>query len=190
MVVRAVCLALASACASCAAAPPGGTQIPNAPLVGPRGEALGVRGLAELSALTVLVFFSPDCDCLTEHDARLVAIADAYRSRGVRLFMVDSEARGSLERDAAEGRRRRYSFPILLDRSARVADLLGAEYSSYAVVIDASGRVRYRGGIDSDKLHLHDDATPYLRNALDDLLSGREPRLTEGKALGCALQRW
>jgi hypothetical protein len=149
-----------------------------------------VRGLSELSALTVLVFFSPDCDCLTEHDARLRAIADAYRSRGVRLFMVDSERRGSLERDAAEGRRRGYSFPILLDRGARVADLLGAEYATYAVVIDSKGRVRYRGGIDSDKLHLHDDATPYLRNALDDLLSDREPRLTEGKALGCALQRW
>jgi hypothetical protein len=165
-------------------------QIPNAPLVGPHGEALGVRGISELSRFTVLVFFSPDCDCLTEHDARLVAIADVYRLRGVRLFMVDSEARGSLVRDAAEGRRRGYSFPILLDRGARVADLLGAQYSTYTVVIDANVRVRYRGGIDSDKLHLHDDATPYLRNALDDLLSDREPRLTEGKALGCALQRW
>jgi hypothetical protein len=50
--------------------------------------------------------------------------------------------------------------------------------------------VHYRGGIDSDRIHLHDDRTPYLEQALDDLLAHREPRVAEGKSLGCALQKW
>jgi hypothetical protein len=52
------------------------------------------------------------------------------------------------------------------------------------------GIVRYHGGLDSDRNELHDDALPYLGNALDDLLAGKSPRTAESKALGCALQTW
>jgi hypothetical protein len=58
------------------------------------------------------------------------------------------------------------------------------------VVLDREGHVLYRGGIDSDKQRLHSDATPFLRNALDDLLAGRAPLRPEGKTLGCVLRRW
>ena len=55
-------------------------------------------------ALTVLVFFSPDYHCLSAYEPRLLALFDAHRPRGVQVIMVDSEARGSLARDAAEAR--------------------------------------------------------------------------------------
>lgn len=104
--------------------------------------------------------------------------------------MIDSEVRGSIERDRDEGRKRGYSFPILLDPGAKLADSLRAEYATYSVILDSQGRIRYRGGIDTDATHLHADATPYLRSALEDLLQGRAPRVTESTALGCALQKW
>ena len=49
------------------------------------------------------------------------------------------------------------------------------------MVLDAAGRVHYRGGIDSDKTHLHDDSDAYLKDALDALLADREPAVTEGR---------
>jgi hypothetical protein len=137
-----------------------------------------------------LVFFSPDCHCLSVHEPRLRALFEADGPRGVQFVMVDSEVSGSPGRDAEEARRRGYAFPILVDRGGRLADALGAEYASYAVVVDSSARVHYRGGIDSDRTHLHHDRVPYLEHALDDLLDHREPRMAEGKALGCALQKW
>ena len=160
------------------------------PLVGAHGEALDARSLVRVASLTVLVFFSPDCHCLSVHEPRLRALYDAYRPRGVEFFMVDSEVRGSLERDAEEAKRRGYPFPILGNRGARLADALGAEYATFTVVFDSGGRVRYRGGIDTDKSHLHEGATTYLKDALDDLLANREPRLADGKTLGCSLQKW
>ena len=39
------------------------------------------------------------------------------------------------------------------------------------------------------KDRLHDDAQSFLRDAVEDLIAGREPRVAEGKALGCALQK-
>jgi hypothetical protein len=165
-------------------------RVPSLRLEGTGNETTDALGLVESAPLTVFVFFSPECHCLAQHEGRLRALHERYRARGVRFVMVDSEVRGSPARDHEEAERRAYPFPILYDRHARLADSLGAEYATYSVVVDRTGRVRYRGGIDSDKTHLHDSATPYLEDAIDDLLGGLAPRLAEGTTLGCALEKW
>jgi hypothetical protein len=158
--------------------------------VGPRVASIDLAALPTHGSLTVLVFFSPNCHCLALHDQRLVGLYERYHARGVDFVMVDSETSGSAENDAREATRRGYPFPIVRDPGAKLADAVGAQYASYSVVLDAHGRLRYHGGIDSDRSHLHDDAQPYLRDAIVDLLSGRSPRVAEGKTLGCALQTW
>jgi len=189
----ALVLAFGTSSASCAAstvATRGDSVVPSVALAGQGGEALDVKALAGEAAYTVFVFFSPDCHCLEQHEARLRALDAAFRPRGVHFFMVDSEVRASVERDAEVARRRGYSFPILVDRGAKLADAVGADYAAYSVVVDREGRLRFRGGIDSDRDHLRSDAVPYLSDALTDLLDGREPRIADAKAFGCALQKW
>ncbi len=176
--------------ASCAGSRTPISDVPATTLLGPGGSLVDSRGILRAAPLTVFLFFAPHCHCLDAHGARIEALYGAYHGRGVEFLMIDSEVSGSRERDDAEARRRGYPFPILLDRGAKLADALGAEYATYSVVVDAAGRVQYRGGIDSDKMHLHEDAKPYLRMALDDLLAGRAVRIPEGKTLGCALERW
>jgi hypothetical protein len=127
---------------------------------------------------------------LRAHDERLSAIANAYGARGIRFFAIDSEVGASIERDRAEAEQRRYPFPILLDERARLQKAFGAEYAGDTIVLDRDGQVRYRGGIDSDRVRLTGDATPYLSDALADLLAGRSPRVASAKVLGCALRTW
>jgi len=55
------------------------------------------------------------------------------------------------------------------------------------VVVDPAGRVVYAGGIDNERSHLTPSATPYLHDALDDILGGKPLRRAKGEALGCAL---
>ncbi len=153
------------------------------------GSSLDARGWTARARLTVFVFFSTHCHCLDAHDGRLRTLEGADRPRGVQFVMVDSEADGSPASDAAQAKRRGYHFPIMRDRGAKLADAVGAEYATYTVVADAEGRIRYRGGIDSDNVHLHEDASLYLQNALDDLLAGHPPRVPEGRTLGCALMK-
>jgi hypothetical protein len=139
-------------------------------------------------AYTVVIFFSTECHVLAVHDERVRKLAAEFAPRGVRFLGVDPEVGATLDGDRAEVERRRYPFPIALDRGGDLARSLGAAYAGYSVVLDRDGNVRYRGGIDSDRVRLRDDATPYLSDALDDLLAGKPPRVAESKALGCALR--
>lgn len=180
--------ALALALAACASArAPSTPALPPLQLVDTAGGTTTLPADLERSRLTVFIFYADHCPCFRVHEGRLRALARDYGERGVRVVLVDSEVSATVERDARAVAER--GLPaITIDRGARLADALGAGYATYSAVFDASGRLRYRGGVDSDKNVLHDDAHMFLRDALEDLLAEREPRVTEGKALGCALQ--
>jgi hypothetical protein len=139
------------------------------------------------SRLTVLFFFSAHCPCQRIHDPRVVALANTYAARGVQFLAVDSEYGSSLQNDLIEARQRAYPFPILRDDDGKLAKALDVHFATESVVIDAQGLVKYRGGIDSDKRHLHEDAKEYLRDAMEALLSGREPNPAQPKSMGCYL---
>jgi peroxiredoxin len=142
------------------------------------------------SRFTVFVFFAKGCPCFGMHEARLRELVDKFGSRGVRFVIVDSERGRTASDDAGEAQKRNLPVPVFIDPGAKLANLVGAVYATYSVVVDANGDVKYRGGIDSDKSHLRDDRAQYLADALDDLTAGRAPRRAETKTLGCALQTW
>ena len=100
--------------------------------------------------------------------------------------MVDSERHPqgtpALPTEIAPG------LPLLRDESGELARRLGALYATESYVLDPTGRVRYQGGVDSDRKYLRPDAQPYLRQALLKLLSSDAPAFATGKALGCALR--
>jgi thiol-disulfide isomerase/thioredoxin len=154
--------------------------------------SLPVRDANELtqgSAFTVVTFFSASCPSQKLHDARLVELARAYAPRGVRFVAIDAEAEAEVERDRAEAAARGYPFPLLVDPSGAWADRFDATASTESFVLDRDGRVRYRGGIDSDRTHASPSVRPWLRDALEALLAGQEPPRATTTPQGCAIRR-
>lgn len=180
--------ALVVSLAGCARALGPGQTIAPTELAGTDGSAHEIPSHEPGAGLTVVVFFAAHCPCQEAHDARMIDLHARYHSRGVDFVAVDSETGVTFETDAVEVAKRRYPFPILLDAGGALARALGAESATESFVIDRTGAVRYHGGLDSDRKELHDDATPYLRDALDDLLANRPVRRAESKPLGCALR--
>ncbi len=187
--MRSITIALSLMVAGCAASQPT-LHVPEVSLDGTRGDLLVYPRALASARYTVFVFFANSCPCFSVHEARLRALVDKFGPQGVKFAIVDSETGRTAAQDGAEAERRHLPAPIFIDPGARLANALGARYATYSVVVDSAGRVRYHGGIDSDKNHLRDDAAPFLSDALGDLLAGREPTRAEGKTLGCALQTW
>ncbi|MBN9167880.1 MAG: redoxin domain-containing protein [Myxococcales bacterium] len=181
------CLVLAAACALVACEARSPVRAPSMSVVDTNGTRTSLPGDLARSKLTVVVFYADRCPCFRAHEERIRELSRTYASRGVAFLLVDSEVGATMERATAAVRERDLP-PIAIDPGGRLAGALGAEYATYSVVLDPNGEVLYRGGIDSDKNRLTDEPQEYLREALDDLLAGREPRRKEGKTLGCALQ--
>lgn len=183
-------LALASCGAHGGGAEPSLPAVTLAPLSldFPEGGARPVEEIVKAAPLTVFVFFATACPVQKAHDARLLAMARELSPRGVQFVAVASEVDATRDEVVREAKSRSYPFPIVLDPHAAVARAFGVENATMTVVLDTSGKMRYRGSIDSDRTHLRDEATPFLRDALASLLAGEEPKTRETKPLGCMLR--
>ena len=154
-----------------------------------QGDAFSeLRKITAASRYTVIFFFSRHCPCVRIHETRLRQLFATYHRAGIGFVAFDSESDSSPAIDATETVARNYPFPIVRDTDALLARAYRAEYAGYALLLDKSQRVLYRGGIDSDRIHLRSDATPYLAEALADAIVDAPVRRPEALTLGCSLR--
>ncbi|HWV38092.1 MAG TPA: redoxin domain-containing protein [Vulgatibacter sp.] len=157
-------------------------------LEGTDGKAATLRERMGDKPFLLLTFFSASCPCQSLHDPRIRELHERFGDR-IEILSIDPEAHSSLARDLEEAKKRGYPFPILSDPDGVVADAVGARFATYTVILDADGEVRYRGGWDTDRTRLTDDARQWVRDAVVRLLAGEEPETRETKAFGCYLRR-
>ena len=149
-------------------------------------------GPADGAPATVIVFTCNHCPyALAWHD-RLVDAARDYGDRAVRFLMVNANDAERYPRDSYDAMRARvaeedWPFPYLHDESQEVARDFGAQTTPDVFVLDDAGTLRYRGAPDAD----HSDPelrAGWLREALDDLLAGREVARAETEPVGCSIK--
>lgn len=142
--------------------------------------------LSELAAAgpVVVVFTCTECAHARAWHRRLVDVARDYAPRDVRVAFVNPTDSLDAMREQAgtDGGPELY----LRDEAQDVARRFGAEVTPDVFVVDADMRIRYRGAPDEN----HEDPAAnglWLREALDDVLSGVELRRPRTEPVGCAI---
>ena len=160
-----------------------GDELPDFEGLSLEGRPVSLRaGLADHKAVVVL-FLSTVCPYANYFAGHIRELADTYGPRGVLFIGVNSNHWESLEEVAEHARERGFRFPMIKDEGHPIADRLGADRTPEAFLVDASGRLRYRGWVKSKQ------ESPDLRKAIDAVLDGRPVRKARTKAFGCAVDR-
>ena len=141
---------------------------------------------------TVVVFTCNHCPyALAWHD-RIAQVARDYAARGVRVLAVNSNDATRYPKDSLEVMRERvaredWPMPYLHDATQEVAREYGAKVTPDVFVLDAEGRLRYRGAPDGDYDNPGQRAE-WLRDALDAVLGGAILARPETKPVGCSIK--
>ena len=137
----------------------------------------------------VLVFVTTDCPIANGYAPEIQSIADDYRDRSVRFFLVHVDPQVTREAAAAHALDYGFEVPILLDPTQELVAETGATITPEAVVLTPSGEMAYRGRIDNWYAQLgrkrrfptqHD-----LRDAIDAVLAGEPVETARTQAVGC-----
>lgn len=138
----------------------------------------------------VLIFTNTSCPLVQRYLPRLKEMEAEYRGRGVQFVSVNVGADDSILDMAAQAVKFDVPFPFVKDSDGSCARACGARRTPEAVVLDAERRLRYRGRID-DRYRLGGAAREArhqeLRDALEDLLAGREVAVAETPVDGCLI---
>lgn len=168
-----------------------GTRTPSFKLPGVDGSdhALGDFRDAKLLAL---VQYCNHCPYVLAWEDRLMKLARDYADRGLRVVAVNSNDAARYLEDSFERMKERaeqldFPFDYLFDASQALAQALGAERTPEVFLFDEQRRLRYHGAID-DSRDENAVSRNYLREAIDALLAGEEPPVTETESVGCTVK--
>jgi hypothetical protein len=119
-------------------------------------------------------------------------VARDYEGRA-RVLLINPNDAERYPRDSFEAMKQRveadggWPAPYLHDETQDVARAYDAERTPDVFVLDAEGRLRYRGAPDGDYADPSQDAG-WLRGALNALLAGREPLPAATDPVGCTIK--
>ncbi len=135
--------------------------------------------------ILVIEFIATQCPYSLQQDAVIRQICTDYKEKGVAFLGINSNKQESAEEVVNHQKVKKLGFPVVKDWNNVVADLFKANHTPHIFLIDAKGVLRYEGAIEPQS----GDKVPYLRNALDDLLVGKEVRLKKTQQWGCTIKR-
>jgi len=140
--------------------------------------------------LFVIAFLTNDCPLARRYLPRLQEWSSAYRDRGVRFIGVNVGVGDSLMDVAYQAIEFGVEFPVVKDFTGEVVRALGASRTPEVVVLDAGRVIRFRGRIDGQYRLGGVRPTPGrqdLKEAIDELLAGREVSVAETPVDGCVI---
>jgi peroxiredoxin len=165
---------------------------PAPPLELPDTGGTPVRLEPARHAASVVVFTANGCPFARAWHDRIQAVARDYAGRDVAVLQVVSNDETDHPEDAVTAMAARVAAgelagPFLRDADQSVARAYGTTATPEVFVIDRHNVVRYHGAPDGD----HDDPAHdarWLRDALDDVLAGREVARPLTAPAGCSIK--
>jgi len=161
-----------------------GQPLPGFEATSLAGEAFSLETAFQSHQAVVVLFTSTVCPYANYFASHVRELSETYGPRGVLFVGVNSNNWESRQEVIDHTRDRGFAFPMIKDEGHVIADRLGADRTPEAFLVDATGRLRYRGWVKSKK------ESPDLQRALDAVLEGRPVRRPLTKAFGCAVDRY
>ncbi len=135
--------------------------------------------------IVILNFWSAECPWSARADESLLARVEDWGDR-VALLPIASNFNEPLALLRRVSRER--GLPLVLhDAEGRVASLYGAQTTPHLFVMDPQGVLRYQGALDDVTFRKREPEVPFLIQAVEAVLAGREPDPLETQPYGCTL---
>ncbi|MFT5130606.1 MAG: thiol-disulfide isomerase/thioredoxin [Rhodothermales bacterium] len=175
-----------------------GAPLPDFLLPGVDGKTHSAGEYADAQVL-VLVFTCNHCPTAQAYEDRLVKLDADYRKRGVVMLAISpnddkavrldelgySDLNDSLADMKIRAAERAWTFPYLYDGETQAfSAALAVRATPHVFIFDKDRKLRYNGRIDDAEVG--EVTTHNTRDAIDDLLAGRDVRVPITRTFGCS----
>jgi peroxiredoxin len=168
-----------------------GSKAPDFNLISTDDKYYSLDSFKDAKGL-IVVFGCNHCPYVIANEERLVQIQNDYKD-SVQVVEINSNDDEGYPEDSFENmkiraKERGFTFPYLRNVDQSVAKAYGATHTPEIFLFDKERKLVYHGKIDDNWQHPDQVKTHYLRNAIDEMLEGKEISVPETFSIGCTIK--
>ncbi|MEX0701686.1 MAG: thioredoxin family protein [Planctomycetales bacterium] len=136
----------------------------------------------------VVAFTCNHCPVAVAYEDRFVAFAKEYKEKGVEFVAINcnTQAADKLDKMKERAEKKGFTFDYLYDESQESGKAFGATVTPHLFVLDKDQNIVYMGSFD-DSQNTEKVKAQYVRDAVDAVLAGTKPEVTETRQFGCGI---
>lgn len=143
----------------------------------------------------LLVMFSCNtCPYVVKNQERTVEISQFAVNKNIGVVLINSNEAlrsddDSFEAMKAYAKEQKYKWPYLLDEHSELADAFGASRTPETFLFDKNGKLVYHGAIDDSPGDVSKINRKHLKEAINELVEGKDISIKTSRSVGCSIKR-
>lgn len=142
--------------------------------------------LDESKKFRVFYFLSASCPCVQSHFSHLNEMIKTYPQFQFIGFHSNKDLK--IEGVITHYQQFKINFPIYDDQQLVFANKFKALKTPHVFILNQEGKTVFQGGVTNSR-SVTKATKFYLRDAMDDLSQGKEPKVKFARVLGCYIER-
>jgi len=169
-----------------------GSKAPDFNLLGIDGKKYKLESFSGDKAL-IIMFSCNHCPYVKAYESRIRRIQQDYRGKAVSVMAINSNDDVNYPEDSFENMKKRaaeqnFNFLYLRDEDQSIAKAFDATHTPEIFLFNEERKLVYHGKIDDNWQDPDKVVNHYLRNALDEMLEGKEISVHETYSIGCTIK--
>jgi peroxiredoxin len=143
--------------------------------------------------VVVVVFLADHCPYVKAIYDRLNDFSSTFKDKNVKLVAIAVSGKGTRNSDdlnaikELRAKDKKFNFTYGFDESQDIGRAYNATNTPQFFVLDKARTIRYQGAFDNAPLKEADASKFYVKDAVNALLDGKEPTVTETQQVGCGI---
>lgn len=168
-----------------------GTKCPQFNLPATDGKFYSVDSFSGKKFL-IVIFSCNHCPYVQAYEDRIIEIQRDYNEH-LSIVAISSNETENYPEDSFEKMKERasqkgFNFPYLFDESQEIAKAFGATHTPEIFLFDSERELAFHGKIDDNWQEPKNVKSPYLRNAINELIEGKKISVPETFTIGCTIK--
>jgi len=156
-------------------------------------EEISMRDAVRKNGLLVM-FTCNTCPYVVKNQERTKAICKYALQNNIGVILLNSnedqrsgdDSFGAMQQYA---KNQNYQWYYVMDKNNEIADAFGANRTPENFLFDKNLKLVYHGAIDDNPSDASNVARQHLREAINDMVNGKDISVKESRSVGCTIKR-
>jgi peroxiredoxin len=157
------------------------------------GKEVSLKDARRTNGLLVM-FSCNTCPYVIKNQQRTKEICQYALDNKIGVILVNSNEAQRQEDDSFDAmkeyaQKQEYNWYYVIDKNSEVADAFGAKRTPENFLFNKEGKLVYHGAIDDNPSDPSNVSRKHLKEAINELLNGKEITVKTSRSVGCSIKR-